>query len=123
MKKLLTYTAILFSSSLFAKDFLPVDDAFKFDYIKDKQSITVIWTVANGYHLYKDKIKFTPSSVIVLSSPKGVIKNDEYLGKQEVLDGQVIYKLHTSKEEPINVYFQGCMLNELCYMPQVKIIN
>lgn len=124
MKKLLTASLLFISSFSYGKDFLPVDQAFDFKYIKRGDSINLVWNIADKYYLYKDKIKFTPSDSITIQNwPKGEFHNDPAFGNQEMFTGYIFIKGKVNTNEKIKITYQGCKLGELCYMPQVKELN
>lgn len=39
-------------------EYLPVDQAFMFDFNQDQQDLTVSFTIAEGYYLYKKQFKY-----------------------------------------------------------------
>lgn len=124
MKKSLALFSFLFSSSIFANNFLPVDEAFQFQHIRDNNKIEITWNIAQGYDLYKDKIKFHPQGAVTIDYwPKGKIKHDETFGKQELYTGYIVLTGTVNTDKNITVTYQGCKLNELCYMPQRKKLN
>ena len=81
-------------------DFLPPDAAFRVGARVDGDVLRVRWIIADGYYLYRRKIEVTAESpdlvVSAVSLPGGVLKNDPYLGTQEIflhqVEGTVAYK-------------------------------
>ena len=111
-----------------ADDFLDPNDAFKSEVIVENNSITVTWTIAEGYHLYADKMSITANSSAALGTlnlPKGEIKYDKVLEKDtEKFHGIIkttipIVSAQTSFD--ITLGFQGCAEAGLCYPPQERI--
>lgn len=99
---------------------LPVDKAFEFGYSKNKDNIVAIWKIENGYHLYKSKIKVSPEGAAKIAEwPNSVMMHDKEFGDQEMYSGQLILNIKIlDSSKKIFITYQGCKLNELCYMPQ-----
>lgn len=111
--------------------FLPVDKAFMFSAnAENKQQIRAHWVIADGYHLYKDKFKFsvTPDNyqIVDIHFPKAEIYSDKTLGKLESYKGSVEVSIKITGEptsEPISLTstYQGCADVGLCYPPETKV--
>jgi thiol:disulfide interchange protein DsbD len=116
-----------------ADTFLPPDLAFKLDLSAiDAQNIQASFTVAPGYYLYKERIKFVVQSpaeakIAAITLPAGEIKNDANFGKQEVYhhDFKANIKLETASSNvvTINASYQGCSEKGLCYAPIKKTVT
>ncbi|HKD55162.1 MAG TPA: protein-disulfide reductase DsbD domain-containing protein, partial [Steroidobacteraceae bacterium] len=70
-------------------DFLPPDEAFRFDALAaGSDRVRLNWQIADGYYLYRARIKVaTTGSGVQLGAtqfPAGQVKNDEYFGRQEI---------------------------------------
>jgi len=119
------------SDSNMNQEFLPVEQAFKFSTkVVDKETILASWDIAEGYHLYKDKINFEVSSgnyqITNVDYPQSVMLNDKIFGKQESYINKVdiMIKLkQTSNDDLIKLKsgYQGCAKQGLCYPPQTNI--
>lgn len=113
------------------EDFLSPDEAFKLVVEpKDTQTLTAQFTVASGYYLYKQRIKFSikdasTGSISAISLPDGEIKDDPNFGKQEVYHHDFIanIQLANANNPVLQVTYQGCSEQGLCYAPQTKIFN
>ena len=113
-------------------DFLPPDAAFRVGARVDGDLLRVRWIIADGYYLYRRKIEVTAESpdlvVSAVSLPGGVLKNDPYLGTQEIflhqVEGTVAYKRLDFGAHPlqIKVTYQGCADAGLCYLPISKVL-
>lgn len=113
-------------------DFLPPDAAFRVGARVDGDLLRVRWIIADGYYLYRRKIEVTAESpdlvVSAVALPGGVLKNDPYLGTQEVflhqVEGTVAYKRLDFGAHPIQikVTYQGCADAGLCYLPISKVL-
>ena len=121
------------NSSLYNKknDFLPVDKAFKFQVysFKDLKQLDIKFNIAPGYYLYKSKINISIDPILDFEFIKanGIIKEDEFFGKQEVFYKTTAIKIISKRQLPNNykviLKYQGCSEKGLCYPPVSKIIN
>lgn len=117
-------------SSNMADEFLPVEEAFKYSaQVVDGNTIKAVWNIADGYHLYKNKLKFSVSpsayQIVGVNYPKGDIIDDAVFGKQESYQHQleVTIKLadHQSNEKlMLESHYQGCADKGLCYPPEKR---
>lgn len=145
MKKLLSliFTALLFltpltlSGNAFANSFgflksepelMPVDQAFAFDFKQEGNRVTLNWVIADGYYMYRDKLKFSVNGAELgtIELPKGKPHNDEYFGEQEVyytyIDIPVGLK-QADENGTLSVTFMGCAEGKLCYPPTKRDVT
>ncbi|MEO7344398.1 MAG: protein-disulfide reductase DsbD [Methylotenera sp.] len=122
------------TNSLFSNDsedeFLSPDVAFKLNLsATDAASIQAAFTVAPGYYLYRERIKFiiqpaTDGAISGVTLPAGEIKNDPNFGRQEVYhhDFNANIKLASIKNSALTIAatYQGCSEKGLCYAPIKK---
>ncbi|WP_286245460.1 protein-disulfide reductase DsbD [Pseudoalteromonas sp. MM1] len=104
--------------------FLPVDQAFVFDFDQQGSTLFVGWDIAPDYYLYKKKIEIIAkgANIKVGDAGTGEIIEDEFFGKTEVFFNSVsvISKLSNVTEGAIvKVRYQGCAKAGLCYPPEV----
>ncbi len=115
-------------------DFLPPDQAFRFDALADGPNrVRLLWQITDGYYLYRTRIKVTSDGAGVhlgaLVLPTGETKVDEYFGRQEIYHRQLIATLpvsHTGSTQlalPLKVTYQGCATAGLCYPPITKNVR
>ena len=115
-------------------DFLPVDEAFRFDALPGgSDRIVLNWEIAEGYYLYKARIRIaTASSAAQLGAPQfppGQIKNDEYFGRQEIYHHELRVTVPVARAArgafalPLQVTYQGCAEKGLCYPPTTKSVS
>jgi thiol:disulfide interchange protein DsbD len=108
--------------------FLPVEQAFVFDFRQNGNELELNWTIAEGYYLYKDKIKLAGIAVSFShpAMPTGEPHEDEYFGKTEVYRKSLSIKIPLSdidaKDAQLKVRFQGCADAGLCYPPVTQQI-
>ncbi len=116
-------------SDLFSDEpeFLPVDDAFIFDFHQTGDKLTLSWQIADGYYLYKKQFK-TATKDATLSEPSFPAAEqveDEFFGISDVFFNEVDvqYSILESKQDAsIKVRYQGCAEAGLCYPPTTKVI-
>ncbi|WP_165725972.1 protein-disulfide reductase DsbD [Pseudoalteromonas sp. SA25] len=104
--------------------FLPVDQAFVFDFDQQGSTLFVGWDIAPDYYLYKKKIEIIAkgANIQVGDSGSGEIIEDEFFGKTEVFFNiaSVVSKLSNITEGAVvKVRYQGCAKAGLCYPPEV----
>ena len=113
------------------EDLLPADQAFVFSASVDGDHIRAVWKVADGYYLYKNKLRFSADvSGVHLAEPRlpaGKIKNDEFFGKLETYRHQVVAQIPVTREPDapaafiLNATSQGCADLGVCYPPQTQV--
>ncbi|TRX53144.1 protein-disulfide reductase DsbD [Thalassomonas sp. M1454] len=115
--------------SLFSNDneFLPVEQAFQFDFNQNKDQVEVYFAIADGYYLYKEKlvIKTNGAEHTQPNLPQGKEHEDEYFGIQEVYYKQLKFTVPVasiSKNAELTIAYQGCAEKGLCYPPTKKSI-
>ncbi len=132
---------LAFSPSIFAANntgfnaftddeaFLHPDEAFKLDIVsQDSNTLEAIFTIAPGYYLYKERIKFdikevSQGSIQSVNLPRGDMKDDPNFGRQEVYHHDFaasIFFANAAKNIEVQARFQGCSEKGLCYAPQIK---
>ncbi|TEU22831.1 MAG: protein-disulfide reductase, partial [Gammaproteobacteria bacterium] len=127
---LLPLLLLLFSTFSHAQnDLLPADEAFSFKAKVVNDEILLNWDVAQGYYLYKEKIKISSDFSIQLGTakfPKAKIKNDEFFGKIGVYRNNVVVAIPVlegdARSVQLNVGFQGCADLGVCYPPITKSV-
>ncbi|WP_443627229.1 protein-disulfide reductase DsbD [Candidatus Njordibacter sp. Uisw_002] len=116
--------AALFST---VKHPMPADQAFAVTIEQSNDKIDIVWSIADNYYLYQDKLAFTTSNGQPLSNlalPQAVIKQDPTFGTTKVYYNQ----LHITGTLPsaltkatyLTIHYQGCWNGGVCYPPQTK---
>src|SRR4249919_3061394 len=110
------------------EDPLPPEQAFRFSaQIVEPGQVEVRYRIADGYYLYRDKLRFSaqPETVALGKPdlPSGRIKQDEFFGKVETYRGDVVIRVPFTAPEgtgdfTLKAQFQGCADAGLCYTPQ-----
>jgi thiol:disulfide interchange protein DsbD len=114
------------------EEYLDVDQAFALtDEALSVNNIQLNWRIADGYYLYKQRMKVEPAGATkvigALVLPKGESHSDEYFGEQEVyrqsVDATFSVPPSDAKTVDVNVTYQGCADAGLCYPPQTKLVS
>ncbi len=127
-------TVLLFPVIAAAADILPVEQAFKFSVIAESPGVAVFrWTIDECCYLYREKFRFAPkASGVEFGPPRypaGVTKHDEFFGDMEVYRGQVDIPVPVMPADgaleayPVEVGFQGCSDQGICYPPQRQVVT
>ncbi|ALT00544.1 disulfide bond formation protein DsbD [Lacimicrobium alkaliphilum] len=111
------------------QQFLPVDEAFKFNFRQQDGKLSLSWQVAEGYYLYKKQFK-TALTDVQLSAPRytplqGEEIEDEYFGISEVYfeDVSIEYDILSSAQDGVvKVRYQGCAEAGLCYPATTQVV-
>lgn len=132
---LLLATALLAPLPAVAADpaLLPPEEAFRFSArALDERTIEARFAVADGYYLYRDKMRFavTPDAAGLASPqlPAGKAKEDQFFGKVETYRGTVVVKLDIAGGAPgqavvLAADSQGCADQGVCYPPTMQKVT
>lgn len=108
---------------------LSVDRAFQLSAARQEGgSIRLQWTIAPGYYLYEDKFGFSRGGAD-LAAPElqgnGQRKDDPTFGESIVFHDHVAaaIPLDTSASGPLEVRYQGCQDNGICYPPLIRHVD
>ncbi|TMP31574.1 protein-disulfide reductase DsbD [Pseudoalteromonas rubra] len=104
--------------------FLPVEEAFKFDFDQQGKVLFTGWDIAPDYYLYKKKLEIIAkgADISVPEYAQGEMIEDEFFGKTEVYFDQfaVISRLSNITDGAVvKIRYQGCAEAGLCYPPEV----
>ncbi len=146
MKKIITalFTSLLlltslahaegvFSSSKFSflddgPELMPVDQAFVIDFEQQGNQVKVSWVIADGYYMYRNKLKFEVDGATIgeITLPQGKDHTDEYFGEQEVYYSFVEVPVglkEAAKDASFSATFMGCAEGKLCFPPTKRSLT
>jgi thiol:disulfide interchange protein DsbD len=97
------------------------------------RTLTIRWDIADGYYLYKDKLKLSLLNagdlrIQAVDLPAGKVTEDEFFGHQEVFYRQATATAHlqgssrAGREIEVQVAYQGCAEIGVCYPPITRIL-
>lgn len=110
---------------------LPNERAFAFSARGvNERTIEARFVIADGYYLYRDRIKFTvePGTLAGGALPPGKVKEDQFFGKVETYRNQLVVKLPLEAAAPgsavtVGAESQGCADIGVCYPPQLQKVT
>ncbi|MBO1254813.1 protein-disulfide reductase DsbD [Alteromonas sp. 5E99-2] len=107
--------------------FLPIEEAFQFDFNQKGDSLIITFDIADGYYLYKKQFKTTLKGVELGEPEFPVAKQieDEFFGISDVFYNQVTFSyplISAEKDGLVALRFQGCASAGLCYPPTIHKI-
>ena len=118
--------------NFFQDELLPAEQAFQlFATVKDAHTLHLNWVIAEGYYLYRDKVKLSLDNATTVQLDKFIIPqgqpyHDEAFGKVQIFHNDLSFDvplLRTAKAaETITLLakFQGCADRGVCYPPMEK---
>ena len=109
------------------------EQAFKFNYLINNNTLKLIWEIEPGYYMYKDSfalISDNKISPINIDKIKWIIKDDPFLGIRKVIynnveieyDVESLLNRLDSQKILMNVEYQGCKENTYCYPIKSTVI-
>ncbi|KOC90660.1 protein-disulfide reductase DsbD [Winslowiella iniecta] len=119
------------NASLFGQQntsqFVPVDQAFAFDFNQKDHQLTLSWQVKPGYYLYRQQITIEPHAARLaqFSLPQGQPHEDEFYGKTEIYPDDLhlpLTLLQADGDATVRVTYQGCASAGFCYPPETRDI-
>ncbi|MCO5164230.1 MAG: protein-disulfide reductase DsbD [Mesorhizobium sp.] len=128
MRRFLTFLALFAAFAGFARaEPLPVDEAFELSVTRsDEGALRFQWAIADGYYLYRDHIGVRASdggTAVSIETPAGVRKDDPGFGIMEVYYGSASATVAEPGEAPLELTYQGCQVDGICYRPETRIID
>ena len=118
------------------EEILPPDAAFRLSATPlSSEAARFEWVIAEGYYLYRDQFSFAALSddlridAQAIHIPRGKLKRDPYFGETEIHTGSVaidVPLLRARAAGPlaqVQVGYQGCKENSICYPPLTKQLD
>ena len=114
------------------QELLEPDQAFAFTAtVQDDATLQVDWKIADGYYMYRDRIRFSSETAGVELGeavlPAGKIKDDEFFGKIATFRNQVSATIPVSRNAgaansiQLKAVSQGCADIGVCYPPHTQL--
>jgi thiol:disulfide interchange protein DsbD len=115
------------------EELLEPDKAFPFEVTVKDDTIHAEWNTADGYYLYRNKIRLTTDTPGIslgdLQLPAGEIKKDEFFGEVEIYHRPVSAQAPILRDDnkvtefELTAVYQGCADIGVCYPPIKKQIR
>ena len=112
---------------------LPTEEAFRFAArALDARTVEASFAVADGYYLYRDKLRFSAATPAVtvgaVELPAGKVKQDPFFGTVETYRDRVVVRLpleHATAGQAVTVRAesQGCADVGVCYPPNAQSVT
>jgi thioredoxin:protein disulfide reductase len=110
---------------------LPNERAFAFSARGvDERTVEARFVIADGYYLYRDKLRFSaePATLATPALPPGKVKEDQFFGKVETYRNQLVVTLPLEAAAPgkavtVHAESQGCADLGVCYPPQIQNVT
>lgn len=121
--------------SLFQDELLPAEQAFQFfATVKDANTLHVNWLIADGYYLYREKIRLSlvDNASIELGSlniPQGEPYHDEAFGQVHIFHQELGFDVPLIRTDKATqtltllAKYQGCADRGVCYPPMESKIE
>ncbi len=110
---------------------LEVEQAFVFGVDQQGDQLQLIWTIPDGYYLYRDKIELSHGNELVEVDRQyadAELKEDPLFGQVWVYYNQALVDLEFRSQGQISdheltVTYQGCWEGGICYPPVTKKVS
>ncbi|MEJ4045799.1 protein-disulfide reductase DsbD [Erwinia sp. SLM-02] len=128
---LCTLFSISSSASLFGQgsngQFVPVNQAFAFDFSQQENQLTLSWQIKPGYYLYRQQIHINVQNATLApwALPAGKPHEDEFYGKTEIYPENLTLPFtiqQAGSGAQLTVTYQGCAAVGFCYPPETRSV-
>lgn len=114
-------------SNLNTPKFVPVDQAFPFNFSQQGSTVHLDWQIKPGYYLYQERFSFQSTDATIGDAiiPEGTFHTDEFFGDVHIFTEPVSISIPLSavgKNGELIVQYQGCATSGFCYPPETRII-
>ncbi|EPR7136658.1 TPA: protein-disulfide reductase DsbD [Vibrio vulnificus] len=111
-----------------SNDFVPVDQAFPFNYFQQDHRITLDWQVKEGYYLYQQRLSFSAENVVLgdIQMENGQPYRDEFFGDVNIYTNPLFVNIPMQDWQPgakLIVQYQGCAKAGFCYPPETRVFD
>ena len=117
-----------------ADEFLDPDEAFQASVSETRPGLLLVrWSIADGYYLYRDKLKVRliegPGVTLgAVELPPGETMHDEFFGDVQVFHHEVEARVPVqgttgAGEIKLQIAYQGCAEAGICYPPMKKLVD
>ena len=119
------------SSPSFANNsntFVPVDEAFPFNFYQQGNRVFLDWQVKPDYYLYQHRISVTGENVNVaqVEMRDGEPYKDEFFGDVNIYTTPLFAEINLADYQSgarLIVQYQGCAKAGFCYPPETRVID
>ncbi|ANQ27561.1 protein-disulfide reductase DsbD [Vibrio natriegens] len=107
--------------------FVPVDQAFPFNFYQQDDKLMLDWQVRDGYYLYQERLSVSGENVTLgeLDMERGTPHKDEFFGEVHIYTMPLFVNVPLSNWQEgarVIVQYQGCASAGFCYPPETRVI-
>ncbi|MCW8333928.1 protein-disulfide reductase DsbD [Vibrio paucivorans] len=107
--------------------FVPVDQAFPFNYYQQGDKVYLDWQVKKDYYLYQSRVSITGENLMIgeYQMRDGQPYEDEFFGKVNIYTEPLLIEVPLIEHQEganLIVQYQGCAKAGLCYPPETRLI-
>ena len=111
-----------------ANSFVPVDQAFPFNYYQQDGKVLIDWQVKEGYYLYQHSLDFTGKNLAIgpVEMENGQPYQDEVFGEVSIYTQPLFVQVPLQSYQDgsqLIVKYQGCAKAGFCYPPEIRVID
>ena len=111
-----------------ANSFVPVDQAFPFNYYQQDGKVLIDWQVKEGYYLYQHSLDFTGQNLTIgpVEMENGQPYQDEFFGEVSIYTQPLFVQvplLSYQDGSQLVVKYQGCAKAGFCYPPEIRVLD
>lgn len=108
--------------------FVPVDQAFPFNYYQQDDKILIDWQVKEGYYLYQHSLDFTGQNLAIgpVEMENGQPHQDEFFGEVSIYTQPLFVQVPLQSYQDgsqLVVKYQGCAKAGFCYPPEIRVLD
>lgn len=108
--------------------FVPVDQAFPFNYYQQDGKVLLDWQVKEGYYLYQHSLSFSGQNLAIgnVELEDGKPHQDEFFGEVSVYTQPLFVQVplqNYQEGSQLSVKYQGCAEAGFCYPPETRVID
>ena len=120
-----TLLTLLASIALAADKPMPMEEAFEFTAHRSGDDVVLDWQIRDGFYLYREYLTVIGSGGVDLrvETPQGIIKEDKSFGSTEVYYRKASARVFGASSGILEVTYQGCQEDYLCYPPTTVTVN
>ncbi len=110
-----------------SNQFVPVNEAFPFNFSQDNDRIQLKWQVKEGYYLYQERLSVTAkgADIDTVNMRNGQPYKDEFFGDVRIYTkplNVVVNLSSATNNAELEVRYQGCAKAGFCYPPETRTI-
>ncbi|NNN67009.1 protein-disulfide reductase DsbD [Vibrio sp. 2-1(7)] len=107
--------------------FVPVDQAFPFNFYQQDDKLMLDWQVRDGYYLYQERLSVAGEKVSLgeLQMEDGTPHKDEFFGDVHIYTQPLFVNVPMYDWQDgarVVVQYQGCAKAGFCYPPETRVI-